>query len=348
MVIRYPHPLGRGDRIAVIAPSSGVQAPLHPRLELALDHLRAQGFVVEEGASLREEVFDASASADARADELMRSLLRDDVQAIFPPWGGELAIELLHRLDWAALQHAAPKWCIGYSDSSTWMLPLTLRLDWATAHGPCLMDLVPGQDDPLTRAALAHLGTACGVSFTQHASTRWQKQWTDFAKSPASTYQLTEATQWRSLNRRAGDEFTIQGRLVGGCLDTLLHLQGTPYADVPAFIRRSGNEGTIVYLENAEQTPTGVLRALLSLRNAGWFDGIAGLLLGRSAGPDATAPDRLSYEQALQQSVGGLPCPVLYGMDIGHVPPQLLLINGALAQVTWRGDHGGSVVQTLV
>ena len=105
---RYPAPLRAGSRIAVTAPSSGVLPPLHPRLDLNLAQLRAQGFIVEEGDCLRDEHLSASASADARAAELMHFLLRDDIHAVFPPWGGELAIELLDRLDWPALQHVAP------------------------------------------------------------------------------------------------------------------------------------------------------------------------------------------------------------------------------------------------
>ncbi len=101
--LRFPPPLRPGDRIAVTAPSSGVPASLHRRLEIVLGHLRAQGFVVEEGGCMRDEQAGASAPAAARAGELMRFLLRDDVAAVFPPWGGELAIELLDRLDWAAL-----------------------------------------------------------------------------------------------------------------------------------------------------------------------------------------------------------------------------------------------------
>jgi muramoyltetrapeptide carboxypeptidase len=347
MAIIYPPPLKRGARIAVIAPSSGVEPPLLARLDLCLAHLRAQGFEVEEGRSLRTQVFDASASAGERADELMRTLLRSDVHAIFPPWGGELAIEVLHRLDWVALAQAPPKWLIGYSDSSTWMLPFTLRLGWATVHGPCLMDFAPGQDDPLTRHALAHLATAPGGSFTQHQSTHWQKTWTDFAKVPGVTYHLTEPTLWRPVNRRASDSISVRGRLIGGCLDTLMHLQGTPDGDVPAFVQAHRDDGVIVYLENAEQTPTGVARALRGLRAAGWFDGVQGIVLGRSTGPDAKSADHLSCAQALQQSLADLPCPVLADADIGHLPPQLLLVNGALAEVAWSGADGGRVVQTL-
>ena len=155
----YPAPLRSGDRVAVTAPSSGVLPALHARLDVVLGHLRAQGFRVTEGRCLRDEVASASAPADERAAELMAFLLRDDIAAIIPPWGGELAIELLDRLDWPALENARPKWLLGYSDTSTLMLALTLRLGWATAHGPCLMDLAPGQNDLLTRAAISALAT---------------------------------------------------------------------------------------------------------------------------------------------------------------------------------------------
>jgi muramoyltetrapeptide carboxypeptidase len=347
MTLVFPPPLRSGSRIAVIAPSSGVHAPCHPRLDLCLAGLRTQGFEVEEGASLRDQAFDASASADARADELMRTLLRADVHAICPPWGGELAIEAVQRLDWQALEKAPPKWCIGYSDTSTWLLPLTLRLGWATAHGPCLMDMAPTQDDALTRAMVSRLGTPAGGAFEQRQSERWQRQWTDFVKQPDIAYALTEPTHWRVLNRRAGDAVHMRGRLIGGCLDTLMHLKGTPDGDVPAFIRHHASEGVIIYLENAELLPTGVVRALRGLRASGWFNGVNGVLLGRSAGPDAKGATDLGHAQALQHSLGDLPCPVLADVDIGHLPPQLLLINGAMADVRWSATDGGTVVQHL-
>ena len=233
--------------------------------------------------------------------------------------GGELAIELLHRLDWAALSNAKPKWLIGYSDTTTWMLPMTLRLGWATAHGSCLMDCVPGQDDALTRHFFAHLATPRGGHLVQQASTRWQKQWTDFAVEPGSTYRLTEPTRWRELH--GADRARFSGRLVGGCLDTLLHLAGTAHADVPRFVRDAADDGAIVYLENAEQSPTAAVRALLGLRAAGWFDGVAGVLIGRCAAPDAGKPDALRYADALHAALADLPCPVLVDVDIGHLPP---------------------------
>ena len=342
----YPAPLRPGARIAITAPSSGVQAPLHARLNLVLAHLRAQGFDVVEGRCLREENASASAPADERAAELMAFLLRDDIAAVIPPWGGELAIELLDRLDWPALQGARPKWLLGYSDTSTLMLALTLRLGWATAHGPCLMDLAPGQNDPLTGGVMVALATPAGAGLVQAQSSHWQLKWTDFADVPDVTYQLTEPTQWRALQGQAAVSCT--GRLIGGCLDTLIHLAGSVHGDLPGFIHAHRDQGTLLYLENAEQSPTACVRALHRLRWAGWLHGIQGLLIGRSSAPDTTRDHELRYAQALQNTLADLPCPVLWDMDIGHRPPQMLLVNGALAQVDWSAHGGGRIEQHLI
>ena len=240
---RYPAPLKIGSRIAITAPSSGVEPPCHARLDLNITHLRAQGFVVEEGLCLRNQLASASAAADVRAAELMHFLLRDDIDAVLPPWGGELAIELLDRLDWVALQSAKPEWLIGYSDTSTLMLPTTLRLGWATAHGPCLMDLAPAQSDALIRHALAVLGTPTGASVTQRQSDKWQSKWADFQKEPTIAYALTEPTHWRCLNQPGADAVSFSGRLIGGCIDTLMHLAGTPFGDVAGFVQAQRSDG---------------------------------------------------------------------------------------------------------
>ncbi len=345
---RYPAPLRTGARIAVTAPSSGVQAPLHRRLDIVIGHLRAQGFEVEEGDCLRSEQHSASAPADARAAELTRLLLRDDIAAIIPPWGGELAIELLDRLDWTALQAAArPKWLLGYSDTSTLLVPITLRLGWATAHGPGLMDLAPGQADHLTRNVMAALFATAGSQFVQRQSSHWQLESTDFADVPDTTYQLTEPTHWRPLE--GADPVQFSGRLIGGCIDTLMHTAGTPFGDVRSFIRHNHatGTGTVLYLENAEQSPTSLVRALHRLRWAGWLDGLSGLLVGRSAATDKPGPLQLRYADAVRSALAGLRCPVLMDVDIGHCPPQMVLINGAIGQVQWTRADGGRITQLL-
>jgi muramoyltetrapeptide carboxypeptidase LdcA involved in peptidoglycan recycling len=245
--------------------------------------------VVEEGRCLRSETHSASAPADERAAELIHTLLRDDVDAVIPPWGGELAIELLDRLDWAALGAAKPKWVLVYSDTSTWMLPLTLRLGWATAHGPGLMDLVGGQRDPLTSGAMQALATAEDDSFEQRQSSHWQLKWTDFAQIPDTTYQLTEPTRWWPL--QGSETLSFSGRLFGGCIDTLMHTAGTAHGDGARFIHQHAGDGVVLYLENSGLSPTDWVRALHRLKWAGWLDGLAGVPVGRSAAPDSTGDE---------------------------------------------------------
>src|SRR5690606_15494818 len=152
---------------------------------------------------------------------------------------------------------------------------------------------------------------------------------------------LTEKTEWKLLPTNAThsdprthvDSYSavvFDGRLIGGCVDTLRHLAGTAYGDVPGYVARNRrrNEATILYLENCELAPFDLGRTLSGLRLAGWLDGLSGLMLGRSSGPDAIGVsahqtrDPYTYYDALCQSLADLPYPVLYDVDIGHRQPQ--------------------------
>lgn len=344
--MRYPAPLAAPARIAVTAPSSGVPAALHPRLDLVIGKLERLGFSVEQGRCLRDNAKHVSAGADERAEELMRYLLDDSIAAVLPPWGGELAIELLARLDFAAIGAAKPKWLMGFSDLSTLMLPITLLAGWASAHGPNLMDLAPAQRDPLSASVFSNLAVPTGGAFTQASSTHWQARWPDFAQAAEAGFDLSEVTRLECLNAGAGDAAEFSGRLIGGCLDTIRHLAGSPYGDVPRFIAAHRAEGVILYFENAEMRPCDYARTLEGLRLAGWFDGIAGLIIGRSTASDASEPADLTQREVVQAALGGLPCPVLLEADIGHRPPHWLLINGALARVGYR-DGAATLEQHL-
>ncbi len=342
-MIKFPKPLVPGCTIAVTAPSSGVSGTALGRLDLVLDFLRSQGFAVVEGACLRNQHKDASADATTRARELTSFLLNPEIAAVLPPWGGELATEVLDLIDFEALRAAEPKWVLGYSDLSTLQLPLTLVSHWATAHGPNMMDLAPTQTDKLTTRALSVLAVDWADPVVQHSSSRYEKNFTPYEERVDAPFNLTEQTRWRRLDGASAD-IKFQGRLIGGCLDTIAWLAGTRYGDISSYTQGNGDTGTILFLENAEMSPAGLVRCLLSLRRQGWFDGLAGLLIGRSAAPDPSSPDRLGYAEALAACLQGLPYPVLVDVDIGHRPPQFTLVNGARADVVFT-ERGSSITQ---
>ena len=118
--IRYPAPLRPGDRIGVTAPSSGVDDELWPRVELTRTFLEDKGFEVEIGECMHTPSH-VSAPKQARAAELMQMLTDPGVRAVVPPWGGETGIDLLDCLDFEAVSAAEPTWCVGFSDTSTWL-----------------------------------------------------------------------------------------------------------------------------------------------------------------------------------------------------------------------------------
>ena len=343
MSIRYPAPLRPGDRIGVTAPSAGVPRDLRGRLDFCVAHLRDLGYVVVVGDCMDGSGV-TSAPADQRAAELNAMLTDPAIRAVVPPWGGELAIDLLPLLDLEAIAAAEPTWLVGYSDLTTVMLPLTLTTALATLHGSNFMDTPYTQPGPLLHwldAATA----APGTELRQAAAPAYRAgPHVDYAEHPdVRELSLDTPGRWKLLGGQRNVSAT--GRIVGGCLETISMLPGTPYGDVDGFVARHAPEGLLVYVEVAESDALTAARMLHHLRLAGWFDAANAVLAGRPAGPDS---DGFTHRDALVHALSDLPVPVLYDLDLGHVPPQLAIVNGALATVELLTDSTATLVQHMV
>lgn len=343
MTVRYPRPLQPGDRVGVTSPSSGVADALRPRLDVAVRTVEDHGYDVVVGACM-DGGSHVSAPAAERATELTEMLTDPTIRAVVPPWGGETAIDLLPLLDWDAIRAAEPTWVVGFSDMSTVITPLTLLTGTATVHGNNLMDTpyrVPdgllGWLDVVTRSP--------GESFTQTPPDRHRSTgWVDYAELPeVSELNLDGEGRWARLD---GDgPVTVEGRLLGGCIETVSNLMGTPYGDVASFAREHAPEGLLVYVEASEDGALEICRNLHGMRLAGFFDAANAVLVGRTGAPDAGS---LTQKEAVLDALGGLGVPVIADVECGHVAPYLPLVNGALGRVTWTPDGGGNALtQTL-
>ncbi|MEU2348775.1 S66 peptidase family protein [Modestobacter sp. NPDC049651] len=334
MTLRFPAPLVPGDRLGVTAPSSGLPDRLRPRLEFAVRRLRDAGFDVVLGDCLGEGDGVVSAPAADRAAELSALLTDPAVRAVVAPWGGELAVELLPHLDVAALTAADPTWLVGFSDLSTLLLPLTLRTGTATVHAEMLLDTPYRVPAPL-RSWLDVVTAPPGGPVEQGATTRHLRgHGPSWVRRPRATRRRYRARgSWRTL--RPGPVHA-SGRLLGGCLDTVSTLAGTPWGDVPAFAAAEAPEGLIVYLDVAEHAAYDAARDLWRLRLAGWFDAATAVLVGRTAAPGSP---HLDQDDAVARVLGDLGVPVVLDVDLGHVPPQLALVNGARAELVVDGGE---------
>ncbi|ANF96775.1 S66 family peptidase [Paenibacillus bovis] len=340
--IIYPAPLRKGDRIAIIAPSSGVNPEAHHLLHRTREYLEQLGYMVTLGDSVWTNDKCVSLPKAERAAELQQFLLDEQVQAIIPPWGGEFLMELLPLLDWDRIREQPPKWILGFSDISTLTFAYTLQTGYASAHGPGAID-ISGSDDPTTSIWLQMLTAADGQSVEQYSSTHYQT----VSDHSQPGYNLDTSTEWRILGQEDQPEASLQfsGRLIGGCMDVITVLIGTKWAPVNEFIEHyAASDSVIWYLESCEMNAGDIYRHLWQMDQAGWFRHAKGILIGRPAGYSALGNFELT--DALQQVFGDRNIPVVYGVDIGHIPPQLTLINGASAIVSVKSGQG-SIVQTL-
>jgi muramoyltetrapeptide carboxypeptidase len=337
--MRFPETLKKGDIIGVTAPSSGVADKFYKRLDTAIMHLRQLGFECIETQSVRYSYKLTSASPSQRAKELLSLYSNEKVKAIIPPWGGEFFMDMLPYLDYAALKTLPPKWIMGFSDISTLLFTLSTKCDIATAHGPNLMDFACTPIDQSVINALEILQSRNNIE--QKNLKLYQKTWADFENS--APYQLTEKVEWKLLNE--DNQCNFRGRLIGGCLDTICKLIGTPYERVNDFIDRYKADGLIWFLESCEMKSTDIYRTLWQMKMNGWFNYCNGIVYGR---PDGYSDVRdFNFVDSLRFPLEDLNIPIIYHADIGHLPPQLTFVNGAYAMVEYSNGTG-KIVQDFI
>lgn len=335
-MLTFPASLTLGDRIGVTAPSAGVEGAGARRIEFCVDWLRDAGYDVVVGDCMDGSGI-TSAPARARAAELTQMLCDPAIRCVIPPWGGETAIDLLDLLDWDALAAADPTWLVGFSDLSTILLPLTTRLGWATLHGDNLADTPYAPPAGL----LPWLEIASGTGpHRQRDSGLVAGFWRFEEDSQATAWKRAGSGAW---TLHGAESLNVTGRLIGGCIETLCNLAGTPYCDVAAFGQQYSEDGLIVYLEAAGDEAATICRNLHGLRLAGWFEHARAVLIGRTDAPDNP---KMTQREAVLDALAPLSLPIVFDVEIGHVPPHLPLVNGALATVTVDGDRR-EIVQHL-
>ncbi|MBM7583525.1 muramoyltetrapeptide carboxypeptidase LdcA involved in peptidoglycan recycling [Bacillus pakistanensis] len=336
-MIEYPI-LEKDATIGITAPSSGVDVELHDLVKQACRRMESNGFRIQCGETVWTQDKAKSAPAKKRAIEINGMLQDESIELIIPPWGGELLIEILEEIDFEKIK---PKWILGYSDLSVLLLAITLKTGMATAHGTNLIDLRGEYSDDTTAMWKSVLSTKSGDSILQNSSANYQKEWQHDNPTPC-IFHLTEQTDWKTVTNK---NEKIQGRLLGGCIDAIRHLIGTPFGDVKAFSKQFiDDEPVIWYFENCELPTTDLRRSIVQMKLTGWFENCSGIMFGRSAANQPVG--NYMIEDVYQELADELRVPIIYDIDCGHVPPQLTFINGAYADVEVK-DGTGTVLQSF-
>lgn len=314
----YPEFLHSDSIIGITAPSGGIAHKIDA-------YRQAVTVLGKTGASVIEtpDIYVSgvrSGSAKNRAAEL-NSLFQDDrADFILSAAGGDFLFEILPEVDWELLRRH-PKWLMGMSDPTGLLFPQTVNNDIATMYGMNAGSFAPGTRFRYVRNALSLMKGDLVV----------QKSYTGKDSRPAFSkdpLKLNTPSRWQSND----NGWTAEGRCIGGCIDVLKDLIGTPYGNPEKMLRQYASDGFIWYFDVFSMSAEAFYRTLLQMKYSGWFEQVKAVLLGRVLLPSSETG--MTYEEALQRVFSHLP--YCREADIGHTLPCMTMINGAIMRISFR------------
>ncbi len=308
--LRKPARLREGDTIAVVAPASSWEN--RSELLRGVAALEAWGLAVKLGAHVNDRHgYMAGTDAD-RAADIHAALADPEVRAIVCLQGGYGTPRLIPLFE-EALFSANPKAICGYSD--------------------------------LTTLHLAQQRWGNVISFYANGVTGLgSPEVTEFSKASLKRA-LFSAEPYGPIGPNPDDPYVrtlvggrVTGRLTGGCAGLLSSAIGTRLQ--PDF------RGRIVILEEIDNEGYIHDGILTQLRNAGLFDGAAGIVVGDIKAKWSGGIAELSAEDIVEEVLGPLGLPLIFGLPIGHNKHHATVPLGALA--TLDADAGTLVVEEVV
>jgi len=338
--MRYPAFLGEHGRIGFCAPSFGcVIEPYRSAFGHAKEVFHGLGHETVDGINVySSDGCGISSTPERCGKELTDGFLSAECDALISCGGGELMCEILDYVDFDAIREAPARWFMGYSDNTNAIFLLTTLCDTAAIYGPCApaFGMEPWHESIEDAYALLR---GKKLSFEGYAA--YQTESLKDEEHPLLPYNLEHPRQLRlwlpGRGWSADEAVTFRGRLVGGCLDCLATLVGTRFDRVKAFSEKYADDGILWFIESCDLNVFGIRRALWQLAEAGWFEHASGFLIGR---PLAGQEDLfgLDHLTAVSEILGRFSVPILADVDLGHLPPMIPVISGAVGTVRSQGQ----------
>ncbi|MBO4264699.1 MAG: LD-carboxypeptidase [Clostridia bacterium] len=131
----------------------------------------------------------------------------------------------------------------------------------------------------------------------------------------------------------------FEGKILGGCIDSIYDIfDNSRYPDTVSlcekyelFPKKEMWKNKILLLETSEEKPSADLyrKMLIKLKNAGVFDVISGMLIGKPMDEYLYS----EYKQILLDVVNDPELPIVYNVNVGHAQPHCIIPFGVLAKV---------------
>lgn len=338
--MRFPNGLKKGDKVGIIAPSGAANVEY---IDLAIKNLRKEGFEVIEAPNIRNMEYLVSKSAKERAEDFLNFFFDAEIKYIFSARGGEFLVDIIpfiHEKKDMLKSIQNIKYFQGYSDNSLLNIYLTTCYDIPTVNSSVVTDFCMDKYHESIQNILDFMFLNKNDKFIQNNFNMYQiEEFEDRTKG----YNLTEKVEYKLLNKNVKDVF-VKGRILGGCLETIVQLIGTNFDNVANFCNEC-KEGIIWYIDIYEDNAPEIYRKLNHMKNASWFNNVKAILIGRTYG--GASLDKFDFKYALNKALKDLNIPVIYDVDIGHVAPQLTLVNGSLATIAYK-NNAFKIIQEFI
>ncbi len=255
--------------------------------------IRAWGLVPVHGEHLLDKYFHFAGPDSARLTDLQRALDDPSVKAIWAARGGYGSIRIIHDVNWDKFKEN-PKWLIGFSDITV-IHAAMFKQGFASIHG--IMPISLAHPNPDRKPAIVTLKNVL------------------FGKK------LKFSIPSDSMNIRGKGE----GILVGGNLSMLVSMLGSDL--------QLNTEGKILFLEDVDEYPYSYDKMLYALANAGYFDHLAGLIVGDMSTKTNSDPFGETIEEMILKHVKDKGYPVVFHFPAGHVVKNYAIVLGKKAKL---------------
>lgn len=300
----HPKSLSAGDTIGLITPSSSIT---EAKLEKAIANMKTLGLKVKLGKNIKAIHGFLAGTDQQRLDDLHAMFADDEVDGIWCIRGGYGLGRILPDIDYKLIKKN-PKVIIGYSDITALLLAIHQKTGLIGFHGPLA-------SSTFSDYTLRHV---------KNVLMNPQKSYTiDYAKDYAKENDDVEEVSYRTKVIRHGK---AKGKLSGGNLTLLASMAGTKF--------EWSAKNKLVFIEDIGEKPYRIDRMLTQLLQSADLHKAKGIILGVFEDCQAKEGSRsLSLMETLEDRLGHLEVPIMYGFSFGHVKNNCTLPIGMEAEL---------------
>lgn len=331
--------LRKGDKVAIVSLSSGMLGEefCSHNIEIGVRRLREFGLEPVFMKNALKGIEYLKEHPEHRAADLKEAFIDNSIKGIICAIGGDDTYKLLPYLmeddEFIDAVQKNSKLFTGFSDTTINHL-MFYKLGLRTFYGPCFIaDLGEMANEMLPYTKKAFQGFIKGCEPKEIISSEiWYEERNDFSKKGIGTDRIAH-NETKGFELLQGDK-NFEGRLLGGCLESLFDLlSDNRYDDEHEICEKYGifpsaDEWTnkILFIETCEEKPTPSIfrNELMALKTKGVFNKINGIIVGKPQ--DETYYEE--YKKVLIEVIDNPLMPILYNVNFGHSSPRCVIPYG--------------------